>query len=1079
MGDLSLSCLPNTEMVFLMDPLLSLTESLLAYLISLAAGLRGSAISEVGQKNIEKELKNISQKTKDRQLSQSFEERLELIPVKVSQLKNRLNDAFTEGPVSKLCVDIAFQKQIAQYLAANDSATHGRLYTALNETVERRFADAGATAEQAKSNAEHFFNMIQSSVFADPALSNYLTHQSLKYVSEQFDHQRKLLERHDHKLDSVIQNQSNYEEESRDSDLLEDKTEEARHIIQTVRAPVGVIGNGTHIEGGVHIHYDGSVDESSDKNASPKAEATPTSFSDLDPLLEAYGARARSVYEHLPLVGFRTRLRVPILIEDIYVPLRAILDKRITGDACFADAEDAEKNLMRSANAFKKMDLPDAFKQVENSKRRGIVILGDPGSGKTTHLKRVLLWCLQDGYRKLGLSQDMLPIFLPLRELGNLSLDLGSFIQAQMGKLHLDLPETFGQQLLARGHLLLLLDGLDEVADMQQRYRVVRWIDESLRVYPTCRFVVTSRFAGYTRSAQLSEQFIVMYIQPFDFESVKTFVTNWYRIIETDLPADERDARVNVAANAQGLIDILATSEFRALKVFELTRNPLLLAIICLVHCGRGDLPKSRTGLYEECIDVLLELWRKIIDDDKRVNADTGKKILQPVALWLHEKEGRTRATAEELLPVIEPALRDANWPHGDAKEFLRIVRDESGLLTGWDHETYGFMHLGFQEYLAARHIKKKFEQMPSVLNDMVERFGHSWWQEVILLLTSENPYFFEEFLRVLIQSPNFTEQPELLKMCFEDAAERPLGPLLDLLKTDPGKDPQHWQRQLLALKLIERFDNIALDELVEGLAGHPFDQIQQRVIWRKTQANQTVIQAPRGGYELVWIPGGEFPMGFNEPDEMRIYWEGPQHSVRVQGFFMGRFPVTNKEYNQFISENPKVSTPNSWGVRQFSGDRHPVVGVSWDDAQRYAEWAGLQLPNEAQWEYACRAGTSTHFYNGNSEKDLDRAGWYVYNSGGDIHPVGEKEPNAFGLYDMHGNIWEWVEDDWHHNYIGAPEDGRAWVDQPRGPYRVARGGDWSSFDRDCRASYREQFDPDSQIENLGFRLVLFPDQPK
>jgi formylglycine-generating enzyme required for sulfatase activity len=157
----------------------------------------------------------------------------------------------------------------------------------------------------------------------------------------------------------------------------------------------------------------------------------------------------------------------------------------------------------------------------------------------------------------------------------------------------------------------------------------------------------------------------------------------------------------------------------------------------------------------------------------------------------------------------------------------------------------------------------------------------------------------------------------------------------------------------------------------------------------------------------------------------------------------MGRYPVTNEEYGRFMKEESDIPEPEFWADRKFNQPRQPVVGVSWKDAQRYAKWAGLRLPTEAEWEYACRAGTDTRYYTGDKEKDLDRAGWYWEISDEQTHPFGEKEPNTFGLYDMHGNVLEWVEDDWHGSYNSAPEDGSAWIDEPRGAFRVFRGGGW------------------------------------
>ncbi|MCI0565149.1 MAG: formylglycine-generating enzyme family protein, partial [Nitrososphaera sp.] len=159
-----------------------------------------------------------------------------------------------------------------------------------------------------------------------------------------------------------------------------------------------------------------------------------------------------------------------------------------------------------------------------------------------------------------------------------------------------------------------------------------------------------------------------------------------------------------------------------------------------------------------------------------------------------------------------------------------------------------------------------------------------------------------------------------------------------------------------------------------------------------------------------------------------------------------------------------------------FKGDPAlPVENVTWNDAKEFCEkltkMTGLdyRLPTEAEWEYACRAGT-TGDYGG----DLDVMAWYSKNSGVKTHPVGQKNPNAWGLHDMHGNVWEWCEDDWNDSYASAPTDGRAWVDMPsRGSFRVLRGGSWCSHDVYCRSAFRILDAPGHRLAGVGFRLVV------
>jgi formylglycine-generating enzyme required for sulfatase activity len=326
--------------------------------------------------------------------------------------------------------------------------------------------------------------------------------------------------------------------------------------------------------------------------------------------------------------------------------------------------------------------------------------------------------------------------------------------------------------------------------------------------------------------------------------------------------------------------------------------------------------------------------------------------------------------------------------------------------------------------------------------------------------------------MREVVKRPEFAAHSQLVEMCLDDAAEVSSQPFMELLKQEPGKDKGHWERQLTALRILERLEAGAPWELLPDLKAHPFEQVRTWLVIREMlkHAHQKTIKAEKGGYELVFIPGGTFMMGSPETEEGRFNSESPLHEVRVSDFYMGRYPVTNEEYGRFLAENKGIKEPRFWGRRGNNQARQPVV-VSWHEAQAYAKWAGLQLPSEAQWEYACRARTTTRYYTGDKEEDLSRAGWYYKNSGGKLHPVGEKEPNAFGLYDMHGNVWEWVEDDWHDNYNDAPNDGNPWINNPRGSRRVLRGGCLDYSPKQCRSAYRYNPQPFLCSSFLGFRL--------
>ena len=224
---------------------------------------------------------------------------------------------------------------------------------------------------------------------------------------------------------------------------------------------------------------------------------------------------------------------------------------------------------------------------------------------------------------------------------------------------------------------------------------------------------------------------------------------------------------------------------------------------------------------------------------------------------------------------------------------------------------------------------------------------------------------------------------------------------------------------------------------------------------------------------ELVNIPSGTFMMGSPETEQDRESDEGPVHQVTLsQPLYMGVYEVTQRQYQAVMGTNPSYY--------KSSGLDAPVESVSWNNAVAFCNALSqrtgrtVTLPTEAQWEYACRAGSTTRFYYGDDPGYtlLHNYAWYWDNSSLRTHPVGEKTPNAWGLYDMHGNVWDWCKD-WYGSYASAN------VVDPQGPAsgssRVLRGGCWGNYARDCRSAYRTHYYPGSTGDFSGFRVVVAP----
>lgn len=248
---------------------------------------------------------------------------------------------------------------------------------------------------------------------------------------------------------------------------------------------------------------------------------------------------------------------------------------------------------------------------------------------------------------------------------------------------------------------------------------------------------------------------------------------------------------------------------------------------------------------------------------------------------------------------------------------------------------------------------------------------------------------------------------------------------------------------------------------------------------------------------DLVIIPGGLFTMGSPISEAGRDWYsnwddslhnvnvEGPQHEVRISPFLMGKYPVTQAQWRA-VAALPKVDCYLDSDPSHFNGDDRPVERVSWDEAvefcRRISEHTGREyrLPSEAEWEYACRAGTITPFHFGETLTS-DLANYNAtqsYNSGPQgkcreqTTKVGSFPANAFGLHDMHGNVWEWCLDHWHETYENAPTDGSAWLSSDDNVLRLLRGGSWYYNPVLCRSAYRNWNSRSYRFTDNGFRVA-------
>lgn len=797
--------------------------------------------------------------------------------------------------------------------------------------------------------------------------------------------------------------------------------------------------------------------------------------------IDLYLQKIIAHHERVTPIGAQRRFSFSL--TDLYTPIPVFYDPQRKGADIEATAPETSSRGIGSVD----LALDQVFDLVRSRGRRGVVLLGLPGSGKTTHLKYLLLEVARKGGAHLGLPPHIVPVFMALSKLSDVKIGLPRLINDQLHNPLRDMPPDFGERLCRRGRLLFLFDGLDEIGSHKDRAEVGRWI-ESIRKSATDSYIIVScRYAGYSGTGvEFENDFLEVHTSPLSGRGVYDFVKCWYRMLSIESGEDIQDAPSHA-----GMLDLLRTldsPQFTSIpQLLEMAQNPLMLATICMVHHERKKLPRARAELYESCISVLLERWHRRIDLE--IPEGLAASIVKFIATWMHSKSGRTQASATEFGKHLKHLdIRKVVSGQTTETALLQTIRDDSGIFSYRGMGEYGFIHLGIQEFLTAQHLGQLGLVKPAVFDQLASKIIDPWWLEVILLMLAlPDLNLYEPFMRALLKRPEFAEiwDSSAIQLCMAEAAHVSPAPFVEVLLASK----RHWllnlrlakmdgARRLAAAQLLARFMPEVLAGLADQLSEHPIAAVRS---WWQSRPHTTmppgrVAFSPKGGVELALV-GGDKP------------------------FYIARTPITNAQYAEYLESNVfRAESPRFWGHRDFNQPRQPVVGITVRDATRYCEWAGLELPDSWFWDRAyahpnakpppgwCgsdederkhyelqRLLLSTHTdYPGprlqlTPEQRSQRleSGWFEENSNGRLHNVAEKQPNSLGLYDMDGNIWEWCTSTWTH--VSSGDDRSVEEYLKYGETHLLRGGSWQSSIKSYETTARAK----ASANTIGFRPIL------
>ena len=727
-----------------------------------------------------------------------------------------------------------------------------------------------------------------------------------------------------------------------------------------------------------------------------------------------------------------------------------------------------------------------------------LIVFGEPGSGKTTALRKLVHVTLTDGGEALGLAPDTIPLFLRLRQLrrNHLRHPLDTFIRRELHALAGPrFARALARQLWTRGRLLLLLDGLDEIADDALRADVCTYLDAQLAgVHDRgIRAVVSCRYAGYGDGVGLSSRFLHLDIRPLNDEQIANLIHAWFqaarRALELD-PAKRDGAARRAGEEAASLVEKLGRREFSSQRIKVLVSTPLLLVLLCVLVMRGHVIPKRRVDFYARCLDVLLESKLQEREEDRLLELADTLDVLLAIAWHLHAAGRRDDLTGDEFADIATPILDRVRRTKGEAPaadDLLSWLQRGAGVITRYAQDQYGFMHLGLQEYLSAVHAAR--ERSGKLLAVMAAQLDVEWWHEPILLAVGlAEHHAFVPLMEAVIARGDLADNLDLLRRALSEAHDPDPSPFVAALADD---DAEPTQRAAVLRLVVDRDEpDIARAASGAGLMEHEDNDLRalaREVCERANlpvpedepvEAAATSIPGPRreeeviellDGMRMLWVPGGRTVMKVDP----RALNTRPTRQVEVPPFWLGETPVTNAQYKVFL-EAEKHDEPPNWRDRRFSDPKQPVVSVAWHDAMKFCAWLGgrsgrsVTLPTEDQWEFAARGFDSRLYPWGGEEPDEKRA-CFASKQPATVgsFPAGR---GPFGHQDLAGLVWEWSRDD------VTDESQERVPDSWKGrPLRALRGSYWGFPSYRLRSPSRFLVPAEYRNHRFGFRVCVSP----